>query len=539
MSVMERSPTEFVDGMAVAKRADLSKIIEMCIEMCKESRNLDYCAKAAMIIAPSCALPWSPEITDLFAHLLNRKDLPQLTHQKLRETVVRSKISMILHKHGAQVMLRMENKRDLIDHCSAMFAPGHVPIAQRVTDAQEICRLLLQNPRIHLTLTECFSIVIRNSYARANNMLDMQQPLSILSHLDDRDVLHDVAQSVASYSYLLLCLDQVLDSHIPLAANLLERVADFLPTAEGKHYKERACSVKQLYSLYGIVVPADRLGVPDEYTRIFRTVMDAKQERPLNELLRIGSLLLMPKETIVRQRIEFLVEGEFEELIKETLKQLPRLFNAVNEEVIEAIHTAISFVFLRLAQFTYGAMEINRLVELTANVKAVTSMVIARAETSRFDLEFCAAVCRVAPSPCFPTKLAELSLEHLRDEWMALFRLLFEQNQDWLVACVFQLVGCRGPQRAAIARAVRSSRLINTNRTRLVNAYILKFIFGGIDAQSVAHFQKFGWQAELANHGVRVSSKFIDQPEQAIPAFVEALLPRRSSRRCAARTAST
>ncbi|KAI6228904.1 Kinetochore-associated protein 1-like protein [Aphelenchoides fujianensis] len=610
--------------LAYIQRADLSKIVQMCIEMCKEFRNPDYCAKAAMIIAPSCALPWSPEITDLFARLLNRKDLPQLTHQKLRETVLRAKISVILHKYGAQVMLRMENKRDLIDYCSAMFAPNQVPIAQRVADAQEICRLSLQNPRIHLTPTECFSTVIRNSYARANNMLDMQQPLSILSHLDDRDVLRDVAQSVASYAYLLLCLDQVLDSHIPLAANLLERVADFLPTDEGKHYKERAYSVKQLYLLYGIVVPADRLGVPDECTRIFRAVMDANQERPLNELLRIGSLLLMPKETIVRQRIEYLVEGEFEDLIKETLKQLPRLFNAVNEEVIEAIHTAISFVFLRLAQFTYGAMEINRLVELTANVKAVTSMIIARAKTSRFDLEFCAimefcrflekialacqtereepteedrafllmedrlkitlydqaneppmfnvnaivqAVCRVAPSACFPTKLAELSPEHLRDEWMALFRLLYEQNQDWLLACafqlcaryaffdghidefaavydeslvrllermlatlncawhtVFQLVGCRGPQRAVIARAVRSSRLMNTNRTLLVNAYILKFIFGGIDAQSVAHFQKFGWQVELANHGVRVSSKFIDQPEQAIPAFVEALL---------------
>lgn len=66
--------------LSYIKKADLTKIVNVCIEMCKLFKDDDFRAEAAMIIAPSCALPWSPELMQLFTSLLSIQCLPQMTY---------------------------------------------------------------------------------------------------------------------------------------------------------------------------------------------------------------------------------------------------------------------------------------------------------------------------------------------------------------------------------------------------------------------------------------------------------------------------
>lgn len=61
------------------KNADLSKSVGVCIELAKQFRNDDFRAEAAMVIAPSCELPWDQTLIQLFERVLSLKTLPEMT----------------------------------------------------------------------------------------------------------------------------------------------------------------------------------------------------------------------------------------------------------------------------------------------------------------------------------------------------------------------------------------------------------------------------------------------------------------------------
>lgn len=62
------------------KKADLSKIVNVCIDMCKLFANDDFRAEAAMLIAPSRSLPWTPDMNQLFNNLSQLQTLPEMTY---------------------------------------------------------------------------------------------------------------------------------------------------------------------------------------------------------------------------------------------------------------------------------------------------------------------------------------------------------------------------------------------------------------------------------------------------------------------------
>lgn len=61
------------------KKADLTKIVKMCIDLCKLFTSADFRAEAVMLIAPSFSLPWDPNLKQLFDGLLELKTLPEMT----------------------------------------------------------------------------------------------------------------------------------------------------------------------------------------------------------------------------------------------------------------------------------------------------------------------------------------------------------------------------------------------------------------------------------------------------------------------------
>ncbi|KAI6199909.1 Protein ROD-1 [Aphelenchoides besseyi] len=489
------------------KQADLSKIVSICIEMCKLFHNQDYCSKAAMVIAPSCELPWSSDATHLFDRLLKISDLPDLTIRQLRETVLCGEISEILKRYGAPGMLKIDNKLTLLDNCYLICKKRdtNLPIAQRVNDIFKICKLSTQNPRIYLTPNECFSKVIQQVYLISEEMDRLEETLSLLSYIDDEDLRHEISMKVANYAYLLLSsngLTKVWESRIPLRVNFLMSVSEYLPTELKSNYIKRAYSVKLLYEIYNTVVPADYLDNEEHCPRILRELMDTNLGSTLNDVLNIGELLRRPKEKIVSQRIQWLIEKDAEIEINNTLNTIASIFDKLDDEVIHSIRYAIDYLLLKMATNNFTTSSLSSSVEI---IEATALMVYKLSGNTEFYsdflpvVEFCRflklllCACKLSKSAnegatkpestmediafnamedrlgltiydtkqepmvenvssiiwaacqCAPTIYGKLNQSKLDNQtccsnWLKLFEILNDQKQDFLLVSAYQVV---------------------------------------------------------------------------------------------------
>jgi hypothetical protein len=359
------------------KKSDLStKIANMCIGMCKLFKNDDFRAEAVMLIAPSFALPWSKELEEMFDILQSIDSLPEMTLQQLKEMKVRARISVIMSTYGGGFMLNAENSNDIIDYCTTLFSYTEVPIVKRVEDAQNICKLTLNNSKISTTEVECFVAVIKRTYGMSNSMQDLEDILNMFSCIKDLDVLENVAHQCANHAYRLLSSNNVLTASIPLSANFLIRVSQYLPIELKSVYIKQASSICQLYQLYRVVVFAHKLGNVEQTSAILRSIIDADGEKSIFELIEMGTLLMLSKEEIFILLIIYFVEKQRVERVEQVVKLIPSIFNGIkSDEFVEAIYYGLSYLFRFFGASNWSVLDIEQLTEFVCSMKAVVVFV--------------------------------------------------------------------------------------------------------------------------------------------------------------------
>ncbi|KAI6189773.1 WD40-repeat-containing domain-containing protein [Aphelenchoides bicaudatus] len=260
------------------KKADLSKIVNICIDMCKLFANDDFRAEAAMMIAPSRQLPWSPDMNQLFNNLIGLQTLPEMTQIQLKETRLRADISALMKPFGGDCLLEIEDSHDLLNYCTTMFSHTSIPIEERVDATHQICALSKQNTKITITPTECFVRAIKYSYATSHSTEQLDQTLCLLKHIKDLDVREEVARKCAVYAHQLLSTNSILDESIPLCAYFLIKISQYLTADLKASYVKKATLICQLYELYRVVVFADKLNNTDECAQTLISISATNEE---------------------------------------------------------------------------------------------------------------------------------------------------------------------------------------------------------------------------------------------------------------------
>jgi hypothetical protein len=223
-------------------------------------------------------------------------------------------------RYSGGFMLDILDSHDIIDYCTTLFAFTEIPISERVKDAQQICQLSKKNTEIATSQVDCFVNVIKRAYPIARTMNELDQTLEMLSHIEDLDVLNEVASKCAIYAYRLLASKNILDESIPLCSNFLIRIAQQLPIALKSQYIQKASSVCQLYALYQVVVFADKLGNIKECSKILSQLLDVNNEKCIRELIEIGSFLSLSTEQVLIHAILYFVNLERVDRIREVIK---------------------------------------------------------------------------------------------------------------------------------------------------------------------------------------------------------------------------